>query len=426
MKIRDRSFRLRSVLAAVSFAVALAVAITAVAGHSLFDDATAHPESDGATVRISALKSESGAVRVALQQEDAAGVWGERQHPVLNTVGATAKTGIWLNSSPLQLAGAQASIGPLFCVAAHGETTDPFWRRVRASARLAAEQLGLNVRFSTSLDSSAQAAEIDRCSADGAAAIASTLAAPGAISDSLLAAKAAGAKIVTFNSGAEHASSVGSNMHIALDETAAGNLAGQKFNEAGLSGVVACIIHEADNVGLEQRCDALAHAYTGGDVIRLPLDEDFDLMDSIQAITARLLDAEEPPIVGMLALNSRTLQVAMTAISQTVDQIDWTVRLGSVGLPGGPLRGIPREHIVRHYIFGMDAFAESQGYLIVAAMHLIHAQGLQTEFAGVASILTASPTLVNTRALSSNPQALAEVVRRQSEFLEWGDEWGDE
>ena len=57
-----RTYRLNCNRLAISAALVLEVGATNLVNRSLFHDATAHPKSDGATVRISALKWESGAV----------------------------------------------------------------------------------------------------------------------------------------------------------------------------------------------------------------------------------------------------------------------------------------------------------------------------------------------------------------------------
>ena len=57
-----RTYRSNCNRLTIAAALVLEVGATTLVNRSLFHDATAHPKSDGATVRISALKSESGAV----------------------------------------------------------------------------------------------------------------------------------------------------------------------------------------------------------------------------------------------------------------------------------------------------------------------------------------------------------------------------
>jgi len=48
-----------------------------------------------------------------------------------------------------------------------------------------------------------------------------------------------------------------------LGGTRPGELAGEAFNQRGVSGTVLCILHEPRNVGLEARCDGFASTYAG-------------------------------------------------------------------------------------------------------------------------------------------------------------------
>lgn len=427
MTIRDRSFGWRSVLAIVLVAVAAAVIITIVAGHALVNDAAARAESDSATVRISALRSASGAVRVALQQQDASGAWGEREHPERNTVRATAQAGVWLSSSALSVAVAlpPVSDGPLFCIVAHGGRHDRFWRNVRGYSRLAAREAGLNVRFAQSLDGAEQAAAIDQCSADGAVVIASTLADPSAVRESLIAAKTAGARIITFNSGTDLAVTVGSELHIALDETAAGRLAGEEFNARGTEGAIGCVIHEADNIGLEQRCDALAAAYLGGDTVRIRVPEGGDAEQVRQAMTERLLDPEEPSLSALLTLNGGTMGSVLKAVIATAEQFDHHIQVASIS-PSLTLAEITREQRERHVAFFSSHAGEVQGYLVTAALHMVHQFGPTASFIRSPTILTATPFIFDDSTALTDPAELAETLRRARAILALGDEYDSE
>ena len=410
MKIRDRSYGWRSVLAAATVAVAVVVIITIVAERAFFGDATAHPPSDGETVRIAAQRTTEGGVRVALQQH-IDGAWGERQRPALSVLPAGAPVGEWRTSSALTTTAAGVPDSPLFCIVAHGARDDFFWRLLRGFSRQASIDLGINVRFTQSLDGADQAAEIDRCSTDGASVIASTLADPDAVRPSLLAAKEAGARVITFNSGPELAESVGSEMHIALDDDAAGRLAAQELNHAGITGPVDCLIHEAENVGLEARCDALESLYEGGDVTRLRLPQPAEAEQIRAAIVARLLDDAQPAPAALIALNSDTLIQAMHGVFETRDQFDHVIRVASIGLTIA-LDDLPADLIRAHQLFYIDAAPESQGYLTTAALQMVHNYPTPTQFLGSPLILRAEPYVYAVRAFAGSPEALA-LARQQ-------------
>jgi len=409
---------------AIGLAFALAIALTTVVNLSLISDATAHPESTETTVRISAFKAETGAVRVALQQQDANGAWGERRHPQLNTVQPEATTGFWLSSSPLQIGPTAVQDGPLFCIASHGGREDFFRRLVRGYARQAAIDAGINVRFTSSLEGAQQAAAIDQCSADGAAVIAATLADPDAVRASLIAAKQAGSRIVTFNSGAEEAASVGSELHIALDETAAGRLVGQEFTNRGISGTIGCLLHEEDNVGLGARCDALAASYSGGATLRIRLPEDGSADEIAQVVAERLVDPDQPPMVAVVALNGDTLLAALNGIIATADQVEGDVQIAGIG-QNADLRLVALEHRRRHLAFVTNNAAEAQGYLITAALQMVNGYTIPGDFVSNPTVLTATPFIYDLGAFWRNREAVSRSFQLLQRRLALGEEFDE-
>ena len=136
------------------------------------------------------------------------------------------------------------------------------------------------------------------------AAIASTTADPDSVLPALQAAGRSGLLIITFNSGVEFGSQGGSRFHGSLDETSAGEMAGEQFKQASVRGTMLCVIHELDNVGLDARCNGLEATYTS-EIEILHLDESLDDSGRASRIVERLM-AEEPP-AGILTLNGNVL-----------------------------------------------------------------------------------------------------------------------
>ena len=153
----------------------------------------------------------------------------------------------------------------LFCVISHGGT-DIFWGLATDTAMTASAALGLNLRAESFADVAEQADAIRQCVADGAVSIATTLASPDDLAPAIAEATAAGVPLMSFNSGATAAADAGSSFHIGLNDRRAGELAGEQFNHEEIEGTILCVIHEADNVGLQERCDGLAATYANGDV----------------------------------------------------------------------------------------------------------------------------------------------------------------
>ncbi|MCY3569636.1 MAG: substrate-binding domain-containing protein, partial [Chloroflexi bacterium] len=361
--------------AAMAFALALVIAATAVVGSSLVDVAHAHPPEAGPSVRVAALKSEDGRVIVGVQALGADGQWGEILLPTRRVISASSRTNAWLRSSPVTIDGGDGS-EPLFCVIAHGAAHDHFWVKFRAFLYQSADQSATGLRFETHLRGEDQAAAIDRCVADGAAVIASTLASPDDVREPLIEAKAAGTQIITFNAGVEHARGVGSEIHIALNDRAAGELAGQQFNERGISGQIACLIHERDNLSLEHRCDGLEASYRGAGVVRVQLEEvdaqiEHDRDGLIDNLAAALGDGQGTGYDAVLALNADTLGHVLSTVQQMNGTGDAAL-IASVGFDVNDLAEFPADWLDRRLGPLISDSADAQGFFVGSALQLSH------------------------------------------------------
>lgn len=307
-------------------------------------------------VRINAIRLDDGRVELGVQQRDSDGEWGERQLPEYRFLRPTS-SGVWLNSSPVHLVTErphdEGSMGEattsvdamgepeaisepveipvpvpaeLYCVIHHGSDDDPFWSQFNAVAMANAAELGLtNVEVEGHTDVAEQAAAIADCIDQGALGIASSIPDPEGLQDVLNSARANGAFLVTFNSGADVAGLVGSTVHYGLNDRAAGELAGREFTDAGLTGTLLCVSHEPVNVGLQDRCDGLASAYAGSiEQVALP---DGSLTDPVVAGTAIATAIGEHDAAGVLVLNAALSNVAIG----TVQQLQSEALVGSIG-----------------------------------------------------------------------------------------------
>ena len=352
---------------AVLILVGAALALTAQ--QLLSDDAVAE-DAGSATVRISALKSEDGAVRVALQEQGGDGAWQPRQHPRLNTVEASARTGVWLNSSPLHVSAVEAAVAmadepqPLFCVIHHGTPGDPFWRSFDATLNRYAGRLGIagHMEIHAKPIAEDQAAAIHDCTAREAGFIATTIPSAEALRGAAHAAVGSGAIFISFNSGADLASSLRSWSHVGLDDTAAGEIAGKQFNEAGVNGAVLCVVHEPDNVGLANRCDGLASTYTG-DVKRLDLSP-ASSTDSAAATEQIASAAKELSAGAVLVLNNALVRSAVSAADGAVVGAVAAVDTASV-------RALVQEDV----LFVVDPALQSQVHYLVGTMMTVPGRG---------------------------------------------------
>lgn len=183
----------------------------------------------------------------------------------------------------------------LHCVISHGSDADLFWGLAAESSVAAAGMLGINVRNEVYTNSAAQADAVRRCVADGAVAIATTLADPEAMKPAVRHAIAAGIPVISYNSGAEDAAEVGTALHISLDDLVAGRVAGEEFNRRGIDGKVLCVIHEPENQGLHDRCDGLAESFNGT-VERWSMA---DRETTVEELHARLDEGDVSAVLGL-------------------------------------------------------------------------------------------------------------------------------
>ena len=374
-------------------------------GASAQPDAATAPE-----IRVQARALEDGRVEVAVQQRGDDGEWGERRLPERRFVPSDAPTNRWLSSSALGSSAAATVAGkPLHCVIGHGQADDYFWAIARSYSARAGRELGINLRWETHLHGAEQAAAIRACSADGATVIAATLADPEAVTAALQEADQAGARIITFNSGAEFAQAAGSELHISIDDQATGRLAGERFNAAEVDGEIACLIHEDVNRGLDDRCDGLAETYAGGAVRWLHIPDDYDREQTTQFIIDLVSGAAAP--AGILALNVNTTLAAMEALSRVRGELDYKPIVGSIG--GHPdIARLPLDLRNDHLVFLTNDLGPAQGYLITAALQMVQEFHVPKRFVTGTSILKAVPFVINSGAARSadNADALRDLV----------------
>lgn len=335
--------------------------------------------------------------------------------PQLRVVSADARSGAVLSSSAVELPSA-AEQAPLFCVITHGSTQDRYWQVARAYMHISAHVTDTNWRYEAHLNGADQAAAIDQCSADGAAVIASTLADPDAVTDSLLAAKQAGARIVTFNSGARFASAAGSEIHVTLDDREAGAAAGRRINQLGITGPIACVIHEAGNVGLEERCEGLEATYVGASVTRLQLTEGAADAQVLQELVDGLTGPGQPETELALTLNANTLFSTLDAASRIHADSGRTIKVVPIGTHVFLAR-TPLETRMRHLSSPFNDSVESQGFLVVSAMQFVHNHPTPPEFIGSPQLWLATPFLVNPSRLQANPELARQVAARLLQYV---------
>jgi simple sugar transport system substrate-binding protein len=199
-----------------------------------------------------------------------------------------------------------------YAVITHSSAGDAFWDRVKSGAERAGEDYGVKVEYSADPDPAKQSQLIDGAVADKVDGIVVSMANPDGLESSIKAAVAAGIPVVTINSGIDQWKAFGAITHIGQSETIAGQAVGQRLKGEGLKNVL-CVIQEAGNIGLEDRCKAVAET-AGGTVTNLQVDGTDD--NAVQATITSKLQADKS-VDGVLTLGGQYAIDAVAAVKES-------------------------------------------------------------------------------------------------------------
>ena len=246
------------------------------------------------------------------------------------------------------------------CMVTHGDGGG-FWSVAKAGADKAAEDLGVDFTYQeTTNDAQLQAQLIEGDVSAGCQGIAVSAPNPDAIEGALQTAEDAGVAIVTMNSGSEVFKDLGAFTHVGQDEFIAGQEAGLKFNEAGVTKVL-CPIQEQNNIGLQQRCYGAADTFNGT-VENLQLSAGLADLAQSQAEMQAALEAD-PDIDGVFALNA---DIATAAALPAADAVGRDMVIGTVDLSGDAVQAIADGDLA----FAIDQQQYAQGYMSVVLLYL--------------------------------------------------------
>jgi simple sugar transport system substrate-binding protein len=174
----------------------------------------------------------------------------------------------------------------------------------------------------------------------------------------------AGIPVVTINSGGDRSAEFGAIGHVGQDESIAGQGAGRQLAGEGAKKVL-CVVHEAGNIGLEQRCSGASQGL-GTDVT--PLQVDINDLQGAQSTIASQLQSD-PGIDAVLTLNSAVAAVAVSAAKDAGSK----AIVATFDLNQDVIKGIEDGSIA----FAVDQQQYEQGYLPIVMLQL-YAKNLNT------------------------------------------------
>lgn len=257
--------------------------------------------------------------------------------------------------APTQAPVAQGALGSV-AVVTHGSPGDAFWNVVKNGAEAAGKDLGVRVEYNSSGDPGQQAKLIDNAVAQGVDGLVVSMANPEALRPSIEKAVAAGILVVTINSGERESATFGAIGHVGQSETFAGQAAGKRLADAGRTKLL-CVIHEAGNIGANQRCDGATKVFGNGTTLQVDINNPTDAQSRIKgALEAdRSLDA-------VLTLNS---QVAARAVDG-VKESQSAAAVATFDLNTDVVEAIRTGTL----LFAVDQQQYEQGYLPVVLLQL--------------------------------------------------------
>ena len=234
-----------------------------------------------------------------------------------------------------------------------------FWSVAKKGAEQAAKDMGVTLKYSESNnDPEEQAQMIEAAVSEGVDGLAVSAPNPDAIQDAVKTAVDAKIPVITLNSGAEESASLGAITHVGQTETIAGQGAGKKLKDAGVTKLI-CVIHEQGNVGLNQRCDGAKQGF-GGEVENVQVTGKNDISTTLTEIQSKL-EADDS-IDGVLTLNPDIAAAARDAIAGAGSE----AKLATFDLSGDVIKAINDDEI----LFAVDQQQYLQGYLPVVFLTL--------------------------------------------------------
>lgn len=244
-----------------------------------------------------------------------------------------------------------------FAVITHAGPGDAFWDRVKSGAEKAGDDYAVNVTYNSDPDPAKQSQLIDNAVAQDVDGIVVSMANPDGLQSSIERAVAAGVPVVTINSGLERSAEFGAFTHIGQSETVAGAAVGERLADAGLTNVL-CVIQEAGNVGLEERCSSAASTF-GGTMTNLQVDGTNDA--EVKATIKAKLQAD-PTIDGVLTLGG---QYAIDAVG-AIEESGSSAQVGTFDLSEDVVAAVADGTV----LFAVDQQPYVQGFLGVTALYL--------------------------------------------------------
>ncbi len=255
--------------------------------------------------------------------------------------------------------GAVNQNGFRIAVVTHGQASDPFWSVVANGVKAAAADEGVTAEYNApqTFDMVAMSQLIDAAVASKPDGLIVSIPDADALGPSIKKAVDAGIPVISINSGSDVFADLGVLAHIGQTEEVAGQLAGQRMKDAGVTKAI-CVNQEVGNVALDLRCKGFNEGL-GFDAKVIPVD-----LNDPQGITEAVSGViqSDPDIDGILTLGPSASTPALDALRQANKVGD--IKLATFDLSSDVLSAIDSGDM----LFAIDQAQYLQGYLAVVFM----------------------------------------------------------
>ncbi len=260
------------------------------------------------------------------------------------------------DSGPSGGGGGGDDSGYTIAMITHETPGDTFWDKIKAGAQRAAENYGIDLKYSNDPDPGQHATLIQNAVDSEVDGIATTLEAPDAEAESVRTALDAGIPIVAFNQGIDQYQDLGISMYFGSDERLAGETAGQRISQAGGQHVL-CVIQDEGSVALETRCAGVKSSAPSTENIQVNGADDSAVVSSLQAKLS-----EDDSIDYIVTLGA---PIAMDAL-QAIEAAGSDAKLVTFDLNVDAAQAIKDGSIE----FSIDQQPYVQGYMAVTSLYL--------------------------------------------------------
>lgn len=252
----------------------------------------------------------------------------------------------------------------------HGQAFDPFWALVQKGAQTAASQFNVKLDYQSpnTTDPQAQEAMITQAAAQKPAAMVVTIPDPAVLASPIRQVSSAGIPVVVVNVGDGVYQSVGALTFVGQPDYQAGVQAGKVMAGVGVRKAL-CVIHEAQNTALTDRCAGFSKqlSASGGTVQTLHVNG-AQLHQAQSAIEQAL--QRDHSINGVLATGIIGFEAVGGAL-QTLNDFG-RVKFGTFDVSSADLTAVQNGQLL--FVIDQQPFLEGYMAVQVAAFEVRYGQ----------------------------------------------------